>query len=59
MRVVVLIVLATTAAVVVVVVVVVVMVVVRGTYRYGGDLPLADRPELIVRKGDGEDTRER
>lgn len=39
--------------------VVMVEVVVRGTCRYEGDLPLADRPELIVRKADGEDTRER
>lgn len=29
------------------------LVVVRGTCRYEGDLPPADRPELIVRKDDG------
>lgn len=32
---------------------VLVLVVVRGTCRYEGDLPPADRPELIVRKDDG------
>lgn len=30
-----------------------VLVVVRGTCRYEGDLPPADRPELIVRKNEG------
>lgn len=29
------------------------LIVVRGTCRYEGDLPPADRPELIVRKDDG------
>lgn len=36
-----------------------VLVVVRGTCRYEGDLPPADRPELIVRKDGGGIRREK